>query len=1102
MSSNMDDPTVTLPEEGNVESGTEMPEGQDASASAEGKASTARSSRKRTKTGCLTCRRRRIKCGEERPICNNCVKSKRNCEGYSQRVVFKDPMSGYHPGHMGFPTDLTPTTMSFPHYGIPGVPPSGPFDSTSALGHGLLPAIAPRPPPYPYSAMGGWPAPASAGLSPQEALPYGEPTSFPAPQPYSHPSTSPYGQPYLPAGDPSQYSGEPSPLAQPSFHDGMYHASSPLEYHPASQLPEASNIPTGFIPLESTHPTPPTSLGPSPDQSSMGFGRPHLLVQPGGLVGPTVAYPPPPPPPQMSPTVFRTPPHSAQPGTSTTPVDYYSESGQVARLGRSHTLPEPASDHGPGRTIAHVPIPTTPGAAPTPAAPYPGFPPPPRGHPTYPGLILRDPIRFHERVEYGLNDPGVVTTDPEDVPARTHRELGPVMALQAGEDRNLRTFTNYLAEPNMLATYRPSPLAAQLRDPMTGRIFCHFLTATGPSMSIFERHPANPSVMFSTGPVPSSQRSLWTYTLPTLALNNQPLMHAMLAMGALHICKLQGGSTVPSLKHYHIALRLVAHLVSAPSKRGELATLAATLLLGFWEVMAAEHAKWNSHLLGARQLLDEYDFAGMTKRIKALSEIPETEERRPSIWSNSTEGGAALFPDRSQQLRDNARSAGIHHVDEDVVGIITGQRLRYSEYGQVVDERMAPKEPELTRQDLEDYETRRDLFWWFVKQDTYQSILSGNRLLSNYERWSHCPPRAALGRREAIYGTSDHMILLLGRVAEFSARDQLRKRKVMEAATAKRGGPSGTGYGFPPSGETTTSSGPPPPGQLPPHPMMPIMYGMVPSTGQPRMPAAFRPSGNQSPPIDTGDDMELEAAAVEAEGEWNEIREALRVFEESLGPHFQPLSAELMPPLATPFGPALHYRTYSIAAIWALYNLAHIVLERAHPSMSPIAMMAAGAAAVKTAGYANEMGRIVAGLGPTEIDTPLNPNLGGALLEASLGLFFAGIQYQDAAQRAWTVSSLRDTARRTGWDSIGAIAAGCERAWLGAANMGFGPPYTPAIDTSSPDDRIAMRSTYAINASSEGGNAAGGSWRDPGMRVYWAIGVMGVEEDLAHLSLH
>ncbi|KAJ8611842.1 hypothetical protein MRB53_037755 [Persea americana] len=45
--------------------------------------------RKRTKTGCLTCRRRRIKCGEERPICRNCIKSKRHCDGYNPRVSFR-----------------------------------------------------------------------------------------------------------------------------------------------------------------------------------------------------------------------------------------------------------------------------------------------------------------------------------------------------------------------------------------------------------------------------------------------------------------------------------------------------------------------------------------------------------------------------------------------------------------------------------------------------------------------------------------------------------------------------------------------------------------------------------------------------------------------------------------------------------------------------------------------------------------------------------------------------------------------------------------------------------------------------------------------------
>ncbi|KAL9073305.1 MAG: hypothetical protein Q9157_004782 [Trypethelium eluteriae] len=46
-------------------------------------------SRKRTKTGCLTCRKRRLKCDEERPQCKNCFKSKRACEGYNHGIIFK-----------------------------------------------------------------------------------------------------------------------------------------------------------------------------------------------------------------------------------------------------------------------------------------------------------------------------------------------------------------------------------------------------------------------------------------------------------------------------------------------------------------------------------------------------------------------------------------------------------------------------------------------------------------------------------------------------------------------------------------------------------------------------------------------------------------------------------------------------------------------------------------------------------------------------------------------------------------------------------------------------------------------------------------------------
>lgn len=51
-------------------------------------------------TGCLTCRKRRIRCGEERPTCANCIMAKRQCEGYNQRVIFKPPIGDW-PTHTG-----------------------------------------------------------------------------------------------------------------------------------------------------------------------------------------------------------------------------------------------------------------------------------------------------------------------------------------------------------------------------------------------------------------------------------------------------------------------------------------------------------------------------------------------------------------------------------------------------------------------------------------------------------------------------------------------------------------------------------------------------------------------------------------------------------------------------------------------------------------------------------------------------------------------------------------------------------------------------------------------------------------------------------------
>lgn len=42
--------------------------------------------KRRTRTGCLTCRKRRIKCDERKPYCLNCEKSRKDCLGYESRL--------------------------------------------------------------------------------------------------------------------------------------------------------------------------------------------------------------------------------------------------------------------------------------------------------------------------------------------------------------------------------------------------------------------------------------------------------------------------------------------------------------------------------------------------------------------------------------------------------------------------------------------------------------------------------------------------------------------------------------------------------------------------------------------------------------------------------------------------------------------------------------------------------------------------------------------------------------------------------------------------------------------------------------------------------
>lgn len=190
---------------------------------------------------------------------------------------------------------------------------------------------------------------------------------------------------------------------------------------------------------------------------------------------------------------------------------------------------------------------------------------------------------------------------------------------------------------------------------------------------------------------------------------------------------------------------------------------------------------------------------------------------------------------------------------------------------------------------------------------------------------------------------------------------------------------------------------------------------------------------------------------MEAEREWEDILVAAETFALALGRDFQPLPVDVAPQIATPFGAALQYRTHTIAVIWGYYYAVRILLDRIHPSMPPAIMMAAGVAAPTTAEYSQAVGKIMSGVYyPQRYNLEagsLSPNLGSALTEMTVPVFFAAVQYTDTTQRGWTISKLRDISRLTGFKSAEAIAGGCEKAWIGAASQGRGPPYQRSFET-------------------------------------------------------
>jgi len=272
------------------------------------------------------------------------------------------------------------------------------------------------------------------------------------------------------------------------------------------------------------------------------------------------------------------------------------------------------------------------------------------------------------------------------------------------------SFRSFLPDQGVLTTYHPTMTSSPLMNHTTAKIFCHFIYVLGPSLSLFERHPPNPHIAFTPGVALNGPQNVWSYTVPMLSLSHPPLLHAILALSSLHISKLTRGPTHPSLLHYHIALRRLGKAIASDKHRGHAATLTATLVLGYYETMAAEHDKWSSHIHGAKQLLKEIDFDKLNRRVSMMEEDGASEGQ----GSHESAPQPSLL-----RLRKMKRQPVVNEVDENLTAYMMGRAKRRPHgSGEKPD---AP----FSRKEEETMQLQEDMFWWFAKMDCYQSVLSG-----------------------------------------------------------------------------------------------------------------------------------------------------------------------------------------------------------------------------------------------------------------------------------------------------------------------------------------------------------------------------------------
>ncbi len=652
----------------------------------------ARLSRKRTKTGCLTCRKRRIKCGEEREVCKNCIKSKRNCEGYSQRVIFRQSSIDHTnpPNGGGAPIfqsgRRTEPVFSFgaSHGRNTTFYPQSRPDAYSQYAPVPPPVILPYPTAEQLESTSAIPSYPSLSSLPHDAYPVVEPRMFhpPATDAIASSYTVNRQEPSYLYSAPASFSaqvGEYPPQRMPTPRQSQTQAAVERRQRRTAENGHWSDTsPTTSVTLDQISPSSTLSGGVlSWQPSSASEVHPHLWKSSQYALGPGIS-----------------------------------------------DLSEP-------QTRAVLP-PLTQALAPLPIATAPAVPhvddslfdieahhqalPP---YHTTDSLLSSAAIEMQDDDYYDIKSDEEMDIDPLTMTTLSHerqRNLHEILQINniGVQDLHARRYDTFIYQ-GILDHYRVEDAANPLKNPATARVFAHFIAVTGPCLSVFERHPRNTSVLFTEGHVPFSQQGLWTYTMPVAALHNQGLLHSMLALASLHIARLQDASDTPSRQHYAWACKRINKLLSKPKRRHKTTTIAASMLLGFYEIFTADHRAWNLHLKGSGQLFLETDFTSLARKFRQKK---RERAARPPI------NGYDELPSSYSQTHDEILDQ-THDVDDAAVSRLVGSKVSYDDPNST-----DASYPSLLYDfDLSNFEILKDLYWWYLKQDAYQSIISGNPLL-------------------------------------------------------------------------------------------------------------------------------------------------------------------------------------------------------------------------------------------------------------------------------------------------------------------------------------------------------------------------------------